>query len=177
VNAASPPNAATMRRKPTYDPQRQQCYAWERSFRIVEEQLRSISVRKPFTPEFLAFFTSVWEFGYGLYGNAKVQKWPNLIALDRPPRLKFMSRLSRASGHAGFGFDRSGRFLPTITLGFMGMTRSTLLHETAHILTCGDGHGLDFCRVALSLYVRFLDVDERHALQLAAEHGVQITCS
>jgi hypothetical protein len=35
----------------------------------------------------------------------------------------------------------------------MGMTRPTLLHETAHVLTAGDGHGPDFCRVALSLRI------------------------
>jgi hypothetical protein len=56
----------------------------------------------------------------------------------------------------------------------MGMTRPTLLHETAHVLTAGDGHGPDFCRVALSLYVRFLGVDEGQALRLADEHGVRI---
>jgi hypothetical protein len=156
------------------DPQRQRCYAWERTFRPVEKQPSAISVRKPFTPEFLVFFASAWDYGYSLYGNSLVKEWPVLIAADRP-RLRYSNRLCRAAGTAGFRlFGREGRLLPKITIGCMGMTRPTLLHETAHVLTAGDGHGPDFCRVALSLYVRFLGVDEGQALRLADEHGVRI---
>jgi hypothetical protein len=165
---------AARRREDLHDPQRWRCYAWERAIRPPEEQPSAISVRKPFTPEFLRFFVDAWDYGFGLYGNSKVKKWPNMVAADRPPRLRFSIRLRRASGTAGFSFGRDDRLRPTITIGSMGMTRHTLLHELAHVLTAGDGHGPDFCRVALDLYVKFLSVDEAQALKLADEYGVKI---
>jgi hypothetical protein len=159
---------------PRDDPQRQRCYDWERAFRPVEPQPVGIPVRHPFKPEFLQFFATAWEYGCGLHGNSRAKKWPQYIAADNPPRLRFSIRLRSARGHAGFSFGRAGIWRPTLTIGGNGMTRGVLLHEMAHVLTTGDGHGPDFCRVALDLYVKFLGVDEGVALRLADEHGVRI---
>lgn len=158
------------------DPQRQNCYAWERSFRPVEETPAAISVRKPFAPEFLQFFATAWEYGYGLHGKSRVRELPQFVCAERLPKLRYCNRLRRVRAMADMRFDRKGVFGPTITMGPL-YTRPILLHEIAHVLTNGDWHGPDFCRVALDLYVKFLGVEESHALWFARQHGVRVAAA
>jgi hypothetical protein len=53
------------------------------------------------------------------------------------------------------------------------LTRPTLIHEAAHLLTWADpNHGPQFWRVLIDLWQRELAIPAAAAIDLAAEHGV-----
>ena len=144
------------------DPMRQKVYAWERSFLPHEESPAAISLRHPFSREFLEFYREAWVYGFAKYGTACNLLY---ISATAPPRLRFSVRLQRARAIANYGFSRKDQLEARITFGVYGPTRKTLLHEIAHHLTPRtEGHGPRFCAVALDLYVRYLRVSRDAAL-------------
>lgn len=142
-------------------------YSWERAICPPELWPASVVRKRPFSAEFVAFYHEAWAWGVERFA-------PTCRDL---PELRFNLRLRRAAGIAGLVWvKRGGEFLvPGITLSFHGITRKTLLHETAHHLAgLRVDHGPAFCRVALDLYVQFLGVDEARAIEVAVVHGVQV---
>jgi len=161
------------------DSQRQRVYAWEHEFTPHEDTPAAINPRRPFSEEFLRFHAEAWSWGFERWGRSLV----STDALGKstitavPPKLRYSYRLRSASGHAGVRFDRGGKLGPIITFGQRGPTRKTLLHEQAHLLTCGDRHGPRFCAVALDLYEQFLGASRTVAIFAAMAHQVSIDLS
>lgn len=158
------------------DPQRDVCYAWERSLDLPDDSPVSFPVRKPFSDEFRAFHELTWRWGFERYGGAC------RLVTATPPQLRYSYRLRRLRGHARMSFGRNGKARPAITFGQGGPTRATLLHEQAHLLTYtgdtlfpkSDGHGPRFCGIALALYEEFLKVHRATALMCACTHRLAI---
>jgi hypothetical protein len=158
------------------DPQREFCYAWEKSLGLPAEPMVSFPVRKPFTNEFRAFHELTWRWAFERYGGG------HRLVTATPPQLRYSYRLRRAVGHAGLSFGRNGYLRPVITFGQWGPTRKTLLHEQAHLLAWtkvfdAESHGPRFCEIALALYEEFFNVDRAAALLAARAHGLAIAGS
>lgn len=147
------------------DYQRARVYRWERSFVPEDRGPSELPVKggqaRRMPPGFLEFYAEAWQWGAGRWG------WE----FNYTPRVRIDFRQRRTSGKAGFYCDR-GVYKYGISLAWPRL--DVLLHETAHLFALGDRHGPVFCRRALDLYVRFLGADEARALELAAQHGVEV---
>ncbi len=73
----------------------------------------------------------------------------------------------------GFGYGVvGGRYL--VTLPYCRRRGWTVLHEVAHVLTWGSGHGPAFAELTIDLWVNLLDWPRDELLAIADSYGVTV---
>ena len=156
------------------DPQRHRVYSWERAFVPRDRSIKEMPRRPPFPPQFIEYYETVWHWC--------VERFQLQDNWESAPPIRRNLKMTRMRGYAGLINTGGDTYRWGIKLGWPA--KDVLLHEIAHLIdrACNgnisplmiSGHGPEFCRIALDLYIEFLGVDECDALSLADQHKVAV---